>query len=122
MELAQQLARQPDEEVQTAINRTVAWLEPAGHHLLTLADPAYPQALLDIHDPPLLLYVNGNPDCLARPAISIVGARSASAGGMDNARAFARHLAQQGWCIARGLSPGITPPPHERALWPGPPP
>src|SRR3546814_19444164 len=78
MELAQQLARQPDEEVQTAINRTVAWLEPAGHHLLTLADPAYPQALLDIHDPPLLLYVNGNPDCLARPAIYIVGARRRS--------------------------------------------
>lgn len=119
MELAQQLARQPDEEVQAAIDRTVAWLEPAGHHLLTLADPAYPQTLLDIHDPPLLLYVNGNPDCLARPAISIVGARSASAGGMDNARAFARHLAQQGWCIASGLAQGIDTAAHEGALLAG---
>lgn len=120
MNLAQQLARQPDEAVQAAIDRTVAWLEPAGHHLLTLADPAYPQALLDIHDPPLLLYVNGNPDCLARPAISIVGARSASAGGMDNARAFARYLAQQGWCIASGLAQGIDTAAHEGALLAGP--
>jgi DNA processing protein len=119
-ELARQLARPPEEEVQTAITRTLAWLEQAGHHMLTLADPAYPKALLDIHDPPLLLYVNGNPDYLARPAISIVGARSASAGGMDNAQAFARYLAQQGWCIGSGLAQGIDTAAHEGALSAGP--
>jgi DNA processing protein len=118
--LAQQLARPAGEEVETAIARTLSWLEQAGHHLLTLADPAYPQPLLDIHDPPLLLYVNGNPDHLARPAISVVGARSASAGGMDNARAFSRYLAQQGWCIGSGLAQGIDTAAHEGALLAGP--
>src|SRR5690606_30583779 len=86
------------------------------HHLLTLADPAYPRTLLDIHDPPLLLYVNGDPAFLSRPSIAIVGARSASAGGMDNARAFARHLAESGWCIVSGLAMGIDTAAHEGAL------
>ncbi|HWK71748.1 MAG TPA: DNA-processing protein DprA [Burkholderiaceae bacterium] len=120
MELARQLARAPDDTVETAIALTLAWLQRPGHHLLTLADPAYPRALLDIHDPPLLLYVNGNPELLSRPAISIVGARNASAGGMDNARAFARHLAQQGWCIGSGLAQGIDTAAHEGALQAGP--
>src|SRR3546814_473228 len=87
-DLARQLARAPTEELQAAIARVLDWLPQPGHHLLTLADPAYPRALLDIHDPPLLLYINGNPDYLSRPIISIVGARSASAGGTDNARAL----------------------------------
>ncbi|MGB3290242.1 MAG: DNA-processing protein DprA [Burkholderiaceae bacterium] len=119
-DLARQLAREPDEATQTAIARAATWLEQPGHHLLTLADPAYPRALLDIHDPPLLLYVNGNPALLSRPAISIVGARSATPGGMDNARAFARHLAQQGWCIGSGLAQGIDTAAHEGALLAGP--
>ena len=50
------------------------WAAQPGHHILTLADPAYPRLLLDIHDPPLLLYVNGSPQLLSRPALAIVGA------------------------------------------------
>lgn len=119
-ELARQLKREPDEDVQEAIARTMEWAAQPGHHILTLADPAYPRPLLDIHDPPLLLYVNGSPELLSRPALAIVGARSASSGGMDNARAFARHLAQQGWCIHSGLALGIDTAAHEGALLAGP--
>jgi len=118
--LAGQLKREPDEALQRAIDGAVKWLEHPGHHLLTLADPAYPPSLLDTHDPPLLLYVNGDPAYLSRPLISVVGARSATAGGMDNARSFSRHLAEQGWCIGSGLAQGIDTAAHEGALLAGP--
>jgi len=100
--------------------RTLEWLQDPRHHLVTLADPAYPASLLDTHDPPLLLYVNGRPELLSAPTIAMVGARNASAAGLDNAQAFARHLAGQGWCIASGLALGIDAASHRGALLAGP--
>lgn len=115
-ELAAQLRRPPDADAQALIERTMEWLAAPGHHLLTLADPAYPAALLDTHDPPTVLYVNGRVQLLNMPTISIVGARNATPGGRDNARAFARYLAQQGLCVASGLAHGIDTAAHEGAL------
>lgn len=119
-DMARQLRNDPGDDIQQAIHNTLAWCRQANHHILTLADSSYPRSLLDIHDPPLLLYVNGNPAHLGKPIISIVGARSASPGGVDNATAFARHLAEQGWCIASGLALGIDTAAHEGALLAGP--
>ncbi|TAM86751.1 MAG: DNA-protecting protein DprA [Candidimonas sp.] len=104
----------------TRIAQAQAWLEGAGHHLLTLADMDYPAALLHTHDPPLVLYVNGDPAIPGRPAIAIVGARHATPAGMDNAWAFARHLAAHGWCIVSGLARGIDAAAHRGALSAGP--
>ena len=115
-ELAAQLRRPASPEIQENIERTLKWLQAPGHHLLTLADPAYPLALLDIHDPPLVLYVNGRPELLNRPIIAVVGARSATPAGRENAHAFAQHLAGQGWCIASGLAQGIDTAAHQGAL------
>jgi DNA processing protein len=119
-ELAAQLRQAPDERKSTVIEATIGWLAEPGHHLLTLADAHYPAALLALHDPPPLLYLNGNPDCLHRPILSIVGARSATTGGRENAHAFAEYLARQGWCIASGLASGIDGAAHEGALRAGP--
>ncbi|NYT82297.1 DNA-protecting protein DprA [Alcaligenaceae bacterium] len=114
--LAQQLNAAPTEDVRGAIDAALKWLDHPQHHILTLADPGYPRSLLDIHDPPLLLYVNGAVSLLSRPGIAIVGARSATVAGTDNARAFARYLAEQGWSIASGLALGIDAAAHEGAL------
>ena len=119
-DLARQIKQAPTDQILASIENTLAWLEQAQHHLLTLADPSYPRALLDIHDPPLLLYVNGDLAHLSRPAISIVGARNATPGGSDNASAFARYLAEQGWCIVSGLALGIDTAAHQGALLAGP--
>lgn len=120
LELAQALCAPEPEAARELAARTLEWLQHPRHHLLTLADPAYPAALLDTHDPPLLLYVNGRPELLSAPTIAMVGARNASAGGIDNAQAFARHLAGQGWCIASGLAMGIDAASHRGALLAGP--
>lgn len=119
-ELAAQLRQAPDEAMSTTIEATLAWLSEPAHHLLTLADSHYPANLLALHDPPPLLYLNGHPDCLHRPILSIVGARSATTSGRENAQAFARYLAGQGWCIASGLASGIDGAAHEGALQAGP--
>lgn len=106
-------------DVQSIIDKALRMLALPGHHLITLADPAYPATLFDTDDPPILLYVRGNPELLHRPAVAIVGARNATEGGKDNARAFARHLAGRGWTIISGLARGIDAAAHEGALQAG---
>ncbi len=91
-----------------------------GRYLVTLADPTYPQSLLTIADPPILLYVAGDPAFLQGPSLAVVGARNATPGGCDNARAFARHLAAHGWRVVSGLALGIDGAAHEGALEAGP--
>lgn len=103
-----------------AIERPLAWAAEADSHILTLADEAYPRTLLDIADPPVLLYVKGDPALLQRPAIALVGARSATAQGEANAAAFARSLAEAGLTIVSGLALGVDAAAHRGALAAGP--
>jgi len=114
--LARQLARAPAPATAAAVDAAQRWAETPGHSVLTLADPDYPPMLLSIADPPPLLYVRGDRRTLAQPAIAIVGARNATAGGAANARAFGRHLADTGWCIVSGLARGIDAAAHLGAL------
>lgn len=101
---------------QADIERTLAWACEAGNRVLTLADADYPRQLFDIADPPVLLYVKGEPALLSRPGIALVGARSATAGGEANAEAFARALAEQGLVVVSGLALGIDAAAHRGAL------
>ena len=80
--------------MQQQIDRTLAWAEVEGNHILTLADDSYPKALLSISDPPPLLYAKGRVALLSRPALAIVGSRSATVQGMQNAERFAQTLTQ----------------------------
>jgi DNA processing protein len=119
-ELARQMAAPPPADMAALIERTLQWAAGHGRHIVTLADPAYPPALLSTADPPLLLYVRGDPAYLSGPALAVVGARSATAGGLENARAFARYLAGKGWRVVSGLAQGIDAAAHEGALDAGP--
>ncbi len=99
-----------------AVARTHAWLEVPEHRLVAWGDAAYPKALLALgHAPPVLYYV-GNPELLNAPAFAIVGSRSATAQGKENARAFARALSDEGIVIVSGLALGIDGAAHEGAL------
>ena len=65
--LARQLAAPMPADMQAQVERSLEWAEAPDHHILTLADPGYPQSLLTISDPPILLMVTGNrPSCKAR--------------------------------------------------------
>ncbi len=87
-----------------------------GNHIPTLADAAYPRQLFDTADPPVLLYVKGEPALLSRPGIALVGARSVTAAGEANAEAFARALAEQGLVVVSGLAVGIDAAAHRGAI------
>lgn len=58
------------------VDAALAWAQGADQHIVTLADAAYPRLLLEIPDPPTLLYVRGRVELLNRPALAIVGSRS----------------------------------------------
>ncbi len=93
------------------------WLEGGSdRHVLTLGDPAYPPALLHSPDPPLLLYVQGDPAALCAASIAVVGSRKPSAQGLDNARHFAQALGEAGLVVVSGLALGIDAAAHEGAL------
>ena len=94
-----------------------AWLSGGpDRHTLTPGDAAYPSALLQTVDPPLLLYVQGDPARLARPSLAIVGSRHPTAQGIENAKAFAAAMGGQGFVVVSGLALGIDAAAHEGAL------
>lgn len=97
--------------------QTLAWLDEADdHQVLVLGDAAYPAALLESPDPPLMLYAQGDLGALQAPALALVGSRQATPQGCENAHAFARELAAQGYAIVSGLAEGIDAAAHEGAL------
>jgi DNA processing protein len=98
------------------IDTTLAWTAEAGNTIITLGDPAYPPSLLETPDPPTLLYVKGRLELLNRPAIAIVGARSATPQGIANAENFAEAFARAGLTVISGLALGIDAAAHRGAL------
>lgn len=120
-DLARRMAAPPPAALHDELARMLAWRDAApGRHLLTAHDPAYPAALLTLPDPPLLLHAEGQLPWLQRDGFAIVGARNATTGGLEDARAFAAHLALHGWCVVSGLARGIDAAAHGGALDAGP--
>ncbi len=115
-ETARALKAAPGTEMQSQLVRTMAWLEHPGNAILTLADPGYPQALLDIPDPPILLYAKGRLELLQAPSIAVVGSRNATAQGLLNAEDFSAELSAAGFTIASGLALGIDAAAHRGGL------
>ncbi|MFT3790357.1 MAG: DNA-processing protein DprA [Rudaea sp.] len=93
-----------------------AWLARPGHHLLTCDGEDFPILLREIGSAPAALFVVGDPALLWTPQIAIVGARSASAAGLANARAFAKAFALTGNTVTSGLAEGIDGAAHAAAL------
>ncbi len=113
--LAQALKRN-DAARQAAVDLNLKWLEQSNHHLLSLGDIQYPQALLHLTDPPPVLWAIGELNLLKQPAIGIVGSRHATRGGLEHARAFAQSLGDAGWTIVSGMAQGIDAAAHRGAL------
>jgi len=84
--------------------------------IVLISSPDYPALLREIDTPPALLFVKGNTSALNLPQIAIVGSRHHSAAGQQNARAFARYLANSGFTITSGLALGIDAAAHLGAL------
>ena len=98
------------------ITACLKWLGNESNHLLTLADDDYPRQLLEIADPPPILYLKGRRELLKRPGLAVVGSRNATPSGLQNAEAFARILSESGFTIISGMALGIDAAAHRGGL------
>ncbi|WP_261843032.1 DNA-processing protein DprA [Aliamphritea ceti] len=98
------------------LQRVNDWLFDPEHHLILWEDDDYPALLRNIPDPPLILYVRGNLDCLYQPQLAIVGSRNASQGGLRNTQRFARALSNAGFVITSGMALGVDGAAHQAAV------
>ncbi len=88
----------------------------AGCSLLNWTEPEYPQSLLQIYDPPVMLYVRGDPQVLNLPSLSIVGTRRPTLYGTQMAQRLGRDLAARGLVIVSGMARGIDAIGHQGAM------
>lgn len=95
--------------------REIERVHAAGARIVGLADEEYPALLRELYDAPLFLIAKGRPLGTA-PAVAIVGARRATAYGLDVARRLAEGLADAGVVVVSGLARGIDGAAHEGAL------
>jgi DNA processing protein len=102
---SQELAR---EEIARAASAGVAVISPE--------DACYPLRLKEIYDPPLLLYVRGNPEVLQLPGIAMVGTRHPTPYGSGMAERLACDLAAQGLVIISGMARGVDTASHRGAI------
>jgi DNA processing protein len=98
------------------IEAALQWAARPGHAVLTLADIEYPKPLLEIADPPVLLYVAGNAKLLRSLALAVVGSRNATPQGLKNAQSFARAFSEAGFTIVSGLALGVDSAAHVGGL------
>lgn len=109
---------------------TLDWLAQGQDRcIVTLGDAHYPASLLNIADPPLMLYMMGSlvprPEASASqglagmPCLAIVGSRNPTPQGQINATQFAQALSAAGWCVVSGLAMGVDGAAHEGALHAG---
>lgn len=114
--LAELIHAPASDDIKALVEKTLAWQEQPGNIILTLADSRYPKKLLEIADPPLMLYAKGRLELLASDAIAIVGSRNATAQGCLDAEAFAQTLGEAGLTAISGLALGIDAAAHRGGL------
>ena len=125
--LAHAIQAEP-EDLKGQWTRTLDWLAAAEDRcVVTLGDAHYPAALLNITDPPLLLYMlgslvpkaNASVGVAALNALAIVGSRNPTPQGEVNARQFAQNFGEAGWCVVSGMALGVDGAAHDGALMGG---
>lgn len=121
--LARALLAEPP-HLAAQLQTTLDWLQAGEDRcVVSLGDAGYPAALLDIEDPPLMLYMLGAQVNRASSAIktiatnlAIVGSRNPTPQGESNARQFAKAFGGAGLCVVSGLALGIDGAAHDGAL------
>lgn len=120
---AQALTREPH-ELAVHVVRTQQWLTESDdgqsmgirHAVWTLGDAHYPSALLQLADPPLMLFVRGQTEGQLGHAVAVVGSRNPTPQGAQTAEQFSEALSAAGLCVVSGLALGVDGAAHRGAL------
>jgi DNA processing protein len=95
-----------------AAEEILDWCKRESCRILIQGQEDYPEALREIHDPPLVLYARGNLGALSRPVVAIVGTRRPTYYGLQMAEGLARDLGERGVTVVSGLARGIDAAAH----------
>ena len=98
-----------------AVDQQQKMLE-AGAFLIAFSDPAYPERLKEIFDPPIALYARGRAELLRSIVLGVVGTRRPTPYGTAATERLSADLAQAGLTIASGMARGIDTSAHRAAL------
>jgi len=96
--------------------KEIGGVEKLGGALVTYPGPDYPPLLKQIDDPPMVLYVRGDPKVLKQHGVAMVGSRHPTVYGLQVARRLAHDLAERQLVITSGLARGIDSAAHHGAL------
>ena len=89
------------------LNYHIKYMKENNIKIINMNEREYPQALKEIYDPPISLYVKGNIEKLNNKNIGIVGCRECTTYGKKSAEYFAYNLSKQNINIVSGLAKGI---------------
>ena len=98
------------------LEKTKWVMDRHGIRSLLFTDSLFPSTLHEIHDPPAILFVQGNNDCLKERSLAIVGSRAASYSGQKATRKLAEDLGRHGITVISGLACGIDAAAHRGCL------
>jgi DNA processing protein len=99
-----------------AVDQQQKMLE-SGVRLVPLSDPAYPQRLKEIFDPPIALFVRGTKlELLQSIPLGVVGTRRPTPYGTAATERLSADLAHAGLTIVSGMARGIDTSAHRAAL------
>ena len=104
------------EQTQASIDKIQQALIEGRYGLLFADQPDYPAQLLQIYDPPPLLFYRGHRARLQQAQIAIVGSRKPTAHAQKTTFDMAQYLAQAGYVITSGLAMGVDKRAHLGAL------
>lgn len=96
--------------------KNITYLKERGIGYVTVLDVDYPDKLKHIYDPPVILYLKGNPMPKGKKAIAVIGARNCSVYGRETAKYLAGAIAKEDIVIISGLARGVDSYAHMGAL------
>lgn len=105
-------------EIRSSID-VAAIAATADRHAITVipwGDPRYPTLLTQIPDPPIALFVCGDPARLSDRSLAVVGTRTATVAGRSAAEVLVAPLARAGLTITSGLAYGIDATAHTATI------
>jgi len=98
------------------LERELKFIEDEGISPICIGDEDYPEDLVNIYDPPSVIFCKGRPCSQDRNAVAIVGSRNCSAYGIRMAEKIAYDLAEKGITIVSGMARGVDSAAHRGAL------
>ncbi|NGP77170.1 DNA-protecting protein DprA [Balneolaceae bacterium YR4-1] len=98
------------------VDKLLSQTEVCGASIISFRDNNYPALLKEIFDPPILLWVKGDPAILDLPGVAVIGTRRATSYGIRKAKEFTADLTAQHLTVVSGLAYGVDAIAHRTTI------